>query len=243
MKKTKYGGILVKDSIRREGIGTVLLDNCKKDYDKLSVEILGKNKIALMFFESNGFKIINKEINQEGEDAIFILEWKKQEKNKVKLVYFDNDIDSKFLNDGLNFDYQSVDMKKFFEEENIKNLEIYNIKTYINFRKKIEKILNSKKILLYIDYNNYYRYLDDQIKDLIRIKKIDLKVLVCEPFSIENTKKNSIIKEIEESYKNYEIIRIDCSLEYLKEDISLNQIFSKRNELLVQKIQAIAENM
>ena len=50
------------------------------------------------------------------------------------------------------------------------------------------------------------------------------------------------IKELEENYKDYKINEIDCSLD-IKQDINLNQIFTKRNEVLLQKIETIAENM
>ena len=236
-------GILVKETIRREGIGTVLVESCKKKSKVLTAKVSRKNKEAIMFFKSNGFKIIDTSQDANDEDETYTLEWHKQEDKKAKLVYFDDDIDEKYLNDKLNFTYEKINLKKFIEEEKAKNLDIYNIKTYMDIRKKIEKVFNESKILLYIDYNNYYRYIDDQIKDYAKIKNIDLKIIVCEPFSIENTKKDAILKEIEESYRNYDIMKIDCSLEQLDKNININQIFEKRKELLVSKLQIIAEKM
>lgn len=236
-------GILVKETIRREGIGTVLIESCKKKSKVLTAKVPRKNKVAIMFFKSNGFKIIDTSQDENAEDETYTLEWHKQEDKKAKLVYFDDDIDEKYLNDKLNFTYEKINLKKFIEEDKTKNLDIYNIKTYMDIRKKIEKVFNESKILLYIDYNNYYRYIDDQIKDYAKIKNIDLKIIVCEPFSIENTKKDAILKEIEESYRNYDIMKIDCSLEQLDKNININQIFEKRKELLVSKLQIIAEKM
>lgn len=237
----RFGGILVKSSIRREGIGTVLLEKCKKEYHQLKVIVPSKNKIAITFFEKNGFEVTN--INQNNENEEYILEWKEGKESKIKLIYFDEDIDSEYLKNNFKGAYQNIDVKKIIKEAQIENLEVYSIKSYMKFRKKIEEIMNLKKILLYIDYNNYYKYLDDQIKEIAKIKQIELKVLVCEPFSIENAKKGTAIKQIEDSYKNYDIIKIDCSFENTDKNITLNQIFYKRMEILVKKIQDIAENI
>ena len=103
--------------------------------------------------------------------------------------------------------------------------------------------MNTEIIILYIDYNNYNSFIDEQIKEIAKIKRINLNIIICEPFTIENSKKDAILKEIEKSYKGYNIIKIDCSFDNIEEDIPLNQIFQKRAEILVQKIKNIAENM
>ena len=72
-------------------------------------------------------------------------------------------------------------------------------------------------------------------------KKESYKDISKALFTIEGSKKINTIKQIEENYKDYKINKIDCSLD-IKQDISLNQIFTKRNEVLLQKIETIAEN-
>lgn len=232
--------IVVKSNIRREGIGTILLENCKKEYKKLTTKVSSKNQMALMFFNKCGFKKFE-EITKEKETE-YILEWNKEEKSKVTLIYFDEDLDKNLLSNKSNIVFKCINIKQFIKDENISKEDINNIKTYIKLRKILEDAMNSEIILLYINYNNYYNYIDEQIKEIVKIKKINLKIIVCEPFSIEGSKKNSYIKAIEQSYKDYEIIKIDCSLD-IKEDINLNQIFYKRNEIILQKIETIAENM
>ena len=236
--KSKILSILVKETMRREGIGTVLIQNCKKEFEKLSVDVPKKNRIVRLFFEKNGFKMVDV-IN----DEFYCMEWNKSNESTVKLLYFDDDINENYLKESLKIPYERIDVKSIIEECKIDNLEVYNIKSYMKFRKKFENIMNSEKILLYIDYNNYYKFLDDQIKDIAKIKRIDLNILVCEPFSIENSKKDSVLEQIEESYKNYNIIKIDCSLNSFTEDVTINQIFYKRMEVLSKKIQEIAQNI
>ena len=171
------------------------------------------------------------------------MEWNKKDKTKAKLVYFDDDIEQDYLNKSLGYEYESIKIHDFIEKEGIENGEINNIKIYMKLRKKIESIMNTENILLYIDYNNYNSFIDEQIKEITKIKKINLNIVICEPFTIENSKKDAIIKDIEKAYSGYNIIKIDCSFDKLEEDIPLNQIFQKRVEILVQKIKDIAENM
>ena len=62
---------------------------------------------------------------------------------------------------------------------------------------EIEEALKGEEVLLYIDYNNHYSFLDEQIKEIAKIQKVRLSIILCEPFSIENAKKINYIKEIE----------------------------------------------
>lgn len=234
---TKILGVLVKEEMRREGIGSVLIQNCKKNFSVLTAQFPKKNKVAKLFFEKNGFKIIEEENNE------YIMEWRKSEESNIKLLYFDEDINENFLKESLKIPYSKIDVKSIIDECNLESLEVYSIKAYMKFRKKFEDLMNTESILLYIDYNNYHKFLDDQIKEIVKIKKINLNVLLCEPFMIENSKKDNIVEEIEESYKNYNIIKFDCALNNFEEDVTLNQIFSKRMEVLSKKIQEIAQNI
>lgn len=237
----RYGGILVKSTIRREGIGSVLIGQCKKIYKNLKVNLAEDDDICIKFFNKNGFKVIQ---DDEGKsNSTITMEWNKNEKSKAKLVYFDNDIEQKYLNKSLGYTYESINIHNFLEKEGIENYQITNIKSYMKLRKDIENIMNSENIILYIDYNNYNSFVDEQIKEIVKIKRINLNVVICEPFTIENAKKEEIIKKIEKSYRAYNIIKINCSFDNSEEDIPLNQIFQKRAEILVEKIKDIAENM
>lgn len=236
--------IAVKSNIRREGIGTILLEYCKKKYERLTTRIPKDNEIALEFFYKNEFKKI-KDIEQADQESKYTLEWKSEKKKKISLIYFDDTINRSLIKKDSNINFKCINVKQFLESEGrktIKTIEINDIRTYIKLRRELEDIINDEKVLLYIDYNNYYSYLDEMIKEIVKIKKIKLNVIICEPFSIEGSKKNNCIKEIEQIYIDYEIHKIDCSLDTNK-DINLNQIFYKRNEILLQKIEEIAENM
>lgn len=207
----------------------------------LKVSLSYDDDICINFFKKNGFKMMQND--EEKSNATITMEWNKNDKSKAKLIYFDEDIEPRYLNKSLGYEYESIRIHEFLEKEGIENGEIKNIKTYIKLRKKLENIMNTEIIILYIDYNNYNSFIDEQIKEIAKIKRINLNIIICEPFTIENSKKDAILKEIEKSYKGYNIIKIDCSFDNIEEDIPLNQIFQKRAEILVQKIKNIAENM
>ena len=96
-------------------------------------------------------------------------------------------------------------------------------------------------VLLYIDYNEYYDFMDEIIKDIAKINKVELRVILCEPFSVEGIKKANIITKIEQAYKDFEIFKIDCTVDF-SNDITINQIFQKRSEIVLKKIEEIAKN-
>ncbi|MBO5349478.1 MAG: GNAT family N-acetyltransferase [Clostridia bacterium] len=234
--------IAVKPNIRREGIGTILLENSKQKHKKLSTKVPSHNKNALMFFYKNGFKKVDEITEENTNETKYLLEWNKEEKKKINLIYFDEDIDKNLINKESKIEFKCINVRQLLKNEQIEKNEINNIKVYMELRKKIEDIINSEKILLYINYDNHYNFLDEQIKEIAKIKKVKLEVIICEPFTIEGTKKIGNIKQIEETYKDYKIYKIDCSLD-INQNISLNQIFTKRNEILIQKIEEIAKNM
>lgn len=234
-EKNEIWLIFVKSNIRREGIGSILLEYSKKKFKKLHTKINIKDKGTITFFNKNDFKNIQ---SDEIDKSLCILEWNNNQQESLNLIFFDEDIDKKVLKKDSKIKLININVKGLLQEE---RLEPDNIKTYIKLRKKIEEGFKADKIILYINYNNYYKTIDELIKEIIKIEKANFCIVVCEPFSMENSKKN-IIKDIEKSYKNYLIHKIDCTLD-MKEDISINQIFNKRMEILLQKIENIAENM
>lgn len=237
--------IIVKSSIQREGIGTILLNNIKRKKTQINTTINSSNEKALLFFYKNGFKKVEEKENEKTKQKDYILDWSKQKNKQITIAYFDEDISSELIekqDKKDNINYKSINVKQFFKNENNKKIALNNIKTYIQLRKKIEEALKGEEVLLYIDYNNHYSFLDEQIKEIAKIQKVRLSIILCEPFSIENAKKINYIKEIEKVYEDYNIYKADCSLSEQK-NIALNQIFEKRQEMLISKIDEIAKKI
>ena len=244
-QKNEVWLIIVKSSIQREGIGTILLNSIKRKKTQITTTINSNNEKALLFFYKNGFKKVEEKENEKTKQKDYILDWSKQKNKQITVAYFDEDISSELIekqDKKDNINYKSIYVKQFFKDENNKKIELNNIKTYIQLRKKIEEALKGEEVLLYIDYNNHYSFLDEQIKEIAKIQKIRLSIILCEPFSIENAKKINYIKEIEKVYEDYNIYKVDCSLSEQK-NIALNQIFEKRQEMLISKIDEIAKKI
>ena len=183
--------IYVDKNIRNEGIGSMLIDAGKKMFDKLYIDMNEENKRYELFFIKNDFK--KSKEKSEVDDKKEIFEWTNDKIDKVNVIYFDNDIDEEIIQESskskLNF--IKISVKKI-----LKDNELKDIKTYIKIRKEIEKAFKSKKVLLYINYNNYYDQLDDLIKEIAKIEKSKLEIVVSEPLTIENYKKGNFINEI-----------------------------------------------
>lgn len=230
--------IYVDKNIRNEGIGSMLIDAGKKMFDKLYIDMNEENKRYELFFIKNNFKK-SKEKLEIDDDKKEIFEWTNDKIDKVNVIYFDNDIDEEIIQESskskLNF--IKIPVKKI-----LKDNELKDIKTYIKIRKEIEKAFKSKKVLLYINYNNYYGQFDDLIKEIAKIEKSKLEIVVSEPLTIENYKKGNFINEISKSYNKYKIHIIDVFSD-LKHDISINKILEEKMKILIKDMEKISENM
>ena len=204
--------IYVDRNIRHEGIGSMLVDSVKKIFDKLYIDMNEENKKYELFFIKNDFKKSKDKLDDEKTKEI--IEWINDKIEKANVIYFDI----------------------------LKNNEIKDIKTYIKIRKEIEKAFKSKKVLLYINYNNYYDQLDDLIKEIAKIEKSKFEIVISEPLAIENYKKGNFINEIKQSYNRYKIHIVDI-ISDLKQDISINKILEEKVKILIKNMEKISENM
>ena len=233
-KDNEIWNIFVSKYIRREGIGSILISHCKKKYSILTVHINNKDKQSKAFFEKNEFKKSEKQIDDK-----ILYTWGNDNIKSVNLIYFDEDLNVKYRNANSSFNIKQVKLKEMLQNG---KTQIKEIKTYIKIKKEIEKGFSTSNVLMYIDYNNYYEALDELIMEIVKIKKTNLEIVICEPFSIESSKKEKNIEIIENNYKDYKIHKINSVLD-MSNDVSVNQIFEKRMEIVMQKIEKIAENM
>lgn len=229
--------IYVDRNIRHEGIGSMLVDSVKKIFDKLYIDMNEENKKYELFFIKNDFKKSKDKLDDEKTKEI--IEWINDKIEKANVIYFDNDIDENVIQDGSK---SKLNFIKIPVKNILKNNEIKDIKTYIKIRKEIEKAFKSKKVLLYINYNNYYDQLDDLIKEIAKIEKSKFEIVISEPLAIENYKKGNFINEINQSYNRYNIHIVDIISE-LKQDVSINKILEEKIKILIRNMEKISENM
>lgn len=229
-KNDKIVIIYVEEKIRREGIGSMLVSSCKKNCNKLSVTFK-EDGVYKNFFEKNGFSNIDKDENGE-----YAYEWHDNVVEKVNLVYFDEDLNEKLF-DNAKVNIENIKVKEILKEDK----ELRSVKNYMKVRKSIENAF-SKKTLLYLNYGNYNEVLDDLIKEIIKIERVDFALVVSEPLIIENPKMESHLKKIEHNYKNYKIHKID-TMENIDREISVNKILGEKMKVIIRQIEKIAENM
>lgn len=69
------GALFVKKDYQRKGIGTYLLNRSKDNYEKLQLAVYLENKLAINFYEKSGFKIIEKNKNEDTGFDEYLMEW------------------------------------------------------------------------------------------------------------------------------------------------------------------------
>jgi len=68
-------GIFVKDNMQNNGIGKLLINECKKKYNKLTLNVYEKNEKAVKFYIREGFYVINKKVEDETNEIDLLMEW------------------------------------------------------------------------------------------------------------------------------------------------------------------------
>jgi len=231
-EKNKIVIIYVDKKIRREGIGSMLVDSCKKKYDSLKVSFNKQDMIYKSFFEKNEFE-------KQGEDSDLLedtYEWCAGKEDKVNIIFFDNDLNEELFNSKI-LNVKKIHIKEILENDK----ELKSVKNYMKVRKVIENSFG-KKTLLYLNYGNYNDVLDDIIKEIVKIEKANFAVVVSEPLIIENPKMEIYLEKIEKSYSNYKVHKID-TMENIEKDISVNKILDEKMKVIIRQIEKVAENM
>lgn len=70
-------GIFVSTNNQNRGIGTDLLNKVKEEKTKLTLNVYVKNSKAIKFYENNGFKIIEGNIDKETNEKEYVMLWEK----------------------------------------------------------------------------------------------------------------------------------------------------------------------
>ena len=97
-------------------------------------------------------------------------------------------------------------------------------------------------MLVYLNYGTYNQAVNDIIKDIAKIEKAKIAIIISEPVVSEGTKVDENLKKIEQSYKGYKLYKLDI-LDNLKKDASISEIIKQRMGIIISKIEKIAENM
>lgn len=70
-------GIFIDKSSRNKGYGKLLIDDIKKDYNDLILNVYIKNKKALDFYKREGFIIVEESLDSENNEREYLMKYSK----------------------------------------------------------------------------------------------------------------------------------------------------------------------
>lgn len=76
IKDGYIAGIFVDKEKRGYGLGSKLLEEGKKFYDKLSLDVYKKNKDAYNFYLKKGFLVVDEKYDEENKEIEYTMEYK-----------------------------------------------------------------------------------------------------------------------------------------------------------------------
>ena len=170
-----------------------------------------------------GFRKIRVQIDEATQEKEYIMEWNKSDKERVSVVYFDNSIREEVIKKYINDDIMELSNMQIYtseQVEKINNIDIKPLLTVSPFGIKVKdhialiaafsKAFRNKKAVLYINNNNY-DMIEEILKEFIKVKRIELLVVIQKPFLIEGNKKIKQSELLEQKYKMFPIYK--CNYE------------------------------
>lgn len=253
MQDGYIGALFVIPEIQRDGIGTMLINHCKNLYERLYLNVYEKNVGATMFYKAMGFKKIRVQIDEATQEKEYIMEWSKSDKDRVSVVYFDNSFNEDLIRKYANDDILELNCIEVYSEsrvDNINNIDIrpllvkselgIRVKDHIALIAALSRAFRNKKAILYINNSNNYDMLENLLKDFIKVKKINLLVVLQKPFLIEGNKRIKQSEALEQKYNMFPIYK--CNYDQKGEKLSFKAAFYKRDEECLKEIKEICKN-
>ncbi len=181
-------------------------------------------------------------------EIIYNMNWNQNAPTSSTFIYFDNCLSEELVNKYYklsNVQFYNINTDKY-KSNNIFNVDISNslkkkngnmyVSDYIDIRNKLNSIIKNQKIVLYFDCNNDYSYLYNVIKDVVRVKNIDFKIIMHKPFSVEGGKKTRLYEDVKKNFKEYDIIDVDYEAIGKDKNVSFKDAFNRRDEELIKLI-------
>ena len=240
--------IQVKPEIQREGIGKLLLEKVKNENNNLHLNVYEKNISGVLFFKAMGFRKASENVEEDTNEVAYNMTWSKSDELASTFIYFDNSISEDLIEkyDKLNkiqfYDVHTftkdvnntygVDVSSHIEKKN----DVISITDYIEVRNKLNSIIKNKEVIIYFDCNNDYSYLFNVIKDVIKVKGIDLTIVMHKPFSVEGSKKVRIYENVKKNFEGYNVVDVNYEAIGKNRNVTFKDAFDMRDEELLKMI-------
>ncbi|MBR3721109.1 MAG: GNAT family N-acetyltransferase [Clostridia bacterium] len=240
--------IQVKPEIQREGIGEILIQKAKSEFQNLYVDVFERNYNAVLFFKAMGFRKSTEKVDDETQENVYSMLWNKTDSPSSTFIYFDNSISSDLINE---FDKKSnvqfYNIHTFtHSDSNIFNINISNslelkngnvyISDYIDVRNKLNGIVKNETTVIFFDCNTDYSYLYNVIKDVINVRNSNLTIVMHKPFSVEGGKKTRIYEDVKNSFEDFNVVDVDYEAIGQNLNVSFKDAFDRRDEELLKMI-------
>ena len=146
----------------------------------------------------------------------YIMEWSTSDKEKVSVVYFDNTLNEDVIQKYVNDEVMCLTSMQIYSQtvpKKIDNIDLRNIivkvpagmfvKDHIALIAALSKAFRYKNAVLYLNNTYNYEMIEEILKDFIKVKKINLFVVIQKPFLIEGGKKIKQSNILQDKYKMY----------------------------------------
>lgn len=246
--------IQVRPEIQREGIGKLLIDTAKSKNENLSVCVYEENDGAVLFFRAMGFSKVDEYMDECLDRKAYRMKWDNGNDSDVTFIYFDNSISQNLIEK-----YDSISHAQFYNVHTctedgggMYNVNIVNgiskidgrtvISDYVEVRNKLNAIMKNKKVVIYFDCNNDYCYIYDVIKDIVKVRNLNLKVVLHKPFSVEGSKKLKMYEEVKSCFGDYNVMDVDYEAIGENKNVTFKDAFDMRDEELLKMVCKLCEN-
>lgn len=240
--------IQVKPEIQREGIGEILIQKAKSDYTNLNTYVFERNNNAVLFFKAMGFRKTIEKLDEQTQEKVYSMEWINGNVSDSTFIYFDNSISKDLISEyDKKSNVQFYNIHTYTHDNNdIFNINISNslekkngniyISDYIDVRNKLNSIVKNQDTVIFFDCNNDYSFLYNVIKDVVKVRNTNLKIIMHKPFSVEGGKKTKLYEDVKKNFEDYSVIDVDYEAIGENQNITFKEAFDRRDEELLKMV-------
>lgn len=78
LNNSYIAGIFIDKLSRNKGYGKLLIDNIKKDYKEITLNVYCKNKKAIDFYKREGFVIVEESLDSENNEREYLMKYSRK---------------------------------------------------------------------------------------------------------------------------------------------------------------------
>ena len=187
-------------------------------------------------------------LDEQTQEKVYSMEWINGNVSDSTFIYFDNSISKDLISEyDKKSNVQFYNIHTYTHDNNdIFNINISNslekkngniyISDYIDVRNKLNSIIKNQDTLIFFDCNNDYSFLYNVIKDVVKVRNTNLKIIMHKPFSVEGGKKTKLYEDVKKNFEDYSVIDVDYEAIGENQNITFKEAFDRRDEELLKMV-------